>query len=217
MWYLVANELRMLKGYFLQILVFLALVTLLLGPSTALLGIYPIVIPFMAMTLPQLSFMQEERGKLFVFLRSLPIKPADIVGAKYIVAFLVVSFFLCLLLVSRFIFPDLHISLIQMAAVTVASTLLASVSYFLHFLVGAKSARVAQLVVVFAVWVPIVLLGQNPRAQAWLGGLDVGRLLLIADSTSGLLAAVVAGCLLMLVSFAASAVVFTCRDVGQIP
>jgi ABC-type transport system involved in multi-copper enzyme maturation permease subunit len=40
----------------------------------------------LSMTLPQMIFEQEERGNTFVFLRALPIRPSEIVAAKYLVS-----------------------------------------------------------------------------------------------------------------------------------
>lgn len=219
MWYLIGNELRMLRSYFLQIFAFIA-VAIVVFRSTApqvvitYFTVFPIV---MAMTLPQISFTQEERGKTFVFLRSLPVKPASIVGAKYSVSLVVIVFFLCLMTVGHYMFPDLGLTMAQASIVTILSALASSVSYFLHFMMGLKSAKIALLGSLFAVGAPAMLLSQNPRVQAWFGTAQAAQLFAIANSATGVLMAVLAACIILSISFTASAAIFTRRDVSQIP
>lgn len=218
MWYLVLNELKMLKSYFLQILGFLAVAILLFRTRAPQLVVtYFTVFPLvMAMTLPQMSFAQEERGKTFVFLRALPVRPWYIVAAKYSMSVLVLACFLILILFGVYYMPELELSLAQASTITLLSAFAGSFSFLLHFLLGLKSAKVGLLVSVFAIGGPAMLLSQNPSVQTWISGPGALGLLRFANSLPGLLASIFGACMVLLISFALSAATFTRRDISQL-
>ena len=219
MWILVINELKMLRAYLMQIFGFILLVMVVFLRSspqfvTSYFTIFPII---MAMTLPQISFTQEERNKTFVFLRSLPLRPQHIVAAKYIVSFLITTMFWALILIATNILPTLNLSYALAAFVIVVASLAAGVSYFQHFMLGLKSAKVVLLITFLAISAPLMLLSQNPSVQAWFASDSGARSYAMANTILGSLAGLAVGAVLMLISYQMSATLFSRRDVSQLP
>jgi len=178
--------------------------------------VYPVVA---AMTLPQIVFGQEERGNTFVFLRALPIRPNEIVAAKYVVSALVTFAFVALLALLGPL-GSLGGATLRAAVstVTLASFVLAAVSYFLHFWLGAKSARVALLLLTFAAAIPMMLLVKMGSGGA---AADISarfsRIVSLAGSPAGVGLAFALGLAIFFLSYAASSLLFTRRDLSQLP
>ncbi len=220
---LVSKEFVQMRSYLLQIVGFLALALVALGraqPDMALsfFNVFPVV---MAMTLPQLSFTHEERGNSFAFLRALPMRPWEIVAAKYLVSFLVtLCFGLLLLLAAKLTGTPRSATLMaDLTVVLLISFLVAAASYFLHFWLGLKAARVALLVLVGAVAVVFMLVVvPHPSTVTALLSSPAGvKLTALATSPLGPVLSVVLGAMLLFASFAASARVFAARDLSRLP
>lgn len=219
MWILVVNELRSLRNYLLQMVGFITLATLVFIRSepqfvTSYFTIFPII---MAMMLPQISFTQEERANTFVFLRSLPLKPRDIVAAKYIVSGIVTLLFLSFIYVGRVALPSLNLTYSIATVVVIASCLLAGISYFQHFALGLKSAKTALLITFLAISGLITVVSQNATVQTWLTSNPAKQAFSVIDSMAGNIAALLIGACIMYVSYRLSAALFTKRDVSQLP
>ena len=217
---LVYKEFVQLRTYLLQIVGFMALAVIIFGktsPSFAMSYIYvlPVVL---SMTLPQIIFGQEERGNTFVFLRALPIRPSEIVAAKYLVSVAVTAAFLGIIGLASVagILPAEGV-IPAVAVVGFVSLILAGLSFFLHFWLGPKSAKVALILVTFTLAIPIMLASRDPGVfeaklvarYAWVQPL--------AASPLGACLAVGAGLLVFAVSYAGSAWIFTKRDLSRLP
>ncbi len=149
---LVSKEFVQMRSQLLQTVGFLALALVVFSRTSpdmvlTFFNVFPVV---MAMTLPQLSFMHEERGHTFCFLRALPMRPWEIVAAKYLATFVVmVGFGILLLLVGTLVIAVRPTVLMaHLTVILLLSLLLAAISYFFHFWLGLKAARVALLVLV---------------------------------------------------------------------
>lgn len=219
MWILALNELKMLRAYLVQLFGFILLVMVVFLRSspqfvTSYFTIFPII---MALTLPQVSFTQEERNKTFIFLRSLPLKPRDIVAAKYLVSFLITAVFWIFILMSSITFSAIQLSYAVATFVVVAASLSAAVSYFQHFLLGLKTAKVALMITFLAITVPLMLLSQNHSVQAWFTSESGTRTYAMANTPLGSLVGLTVGAVLMFGSYHLSATVFTRRDISRLP
>lgn len=217
---LVYKEFVQLRNYILQVVGFMALAIVLFGkisPSFAMSYLYvlPVV---MSMTLPQMIFGQEERGNTFVFLRALPIRPGEIVAAKYLVSVIVTVAFLGVIGLSGALgVIPVESVLAALFTVSLASFFLSGLSFLLHFWLGVKSARVALILTTFSLAVPVMLLARRQGDAAevlsgWVAGLEP-----IATSVPGVLLAAAVGLLLLAASFAGSAWIFTRRDLSRLP
>ena len=221
MWNLVYKEIVQLRSYLIQTLGFLAVAILLFGRlSPVLMMSYLYVFPVvMAMTLAQLAFTQEERGNTFAFLRSLPIRPREIVGAKYVVSVLVTLAFVVVLAVAGPAGAASGTALLAaISTVTLVSFLLAAVSYFLHFWLGVKSARVALILLSFVAAIPMMLvLRSGPRGVSAFFAERLSGLTSLAGSPGGVALAFLLGLAVLFVSYAASAKLFASRDLCPLP
>lgn len=219
MWVLVQNEVKMLRNNLLQIFGVVIVAVIVFARTapqfvSAYFTVFPVV---MGMTLPQMSFSQEERGRTFVFLRSLPVRPREIVAAKYFVSFLVTIVFWIMILVAMVALPDLKLTYSLASFVVAVSAILSAISYFQHFALGIKSAKIAMLTTFFAISAPVMLLGKNPKVQAWLISRTVQQFYFWADTFTGNIFALMLGAIIMLISFWFSADLFTRRDVSRLP
>lgn len=220
MWILVYKEFVQVRSYLLQILGFLAVAVLFLGRlSPAFIMSYLTVFPVvLSMTLPQMVFGQEERGNTFVFLRSLPIRPRDIVAAKYLMSVVVIVAFVAILALAgpTGALPKEDV-MIAIATVTLVSFILAGLSYFLHFWLGVKSARVALLLVTFAAGIPVLLVFQSKEGMAAFIASKLAGLEPLATSPTGVALAFAIGLAALFISYAGSAWLFTKRDLSRLP
>lgn len=219
MWVLVQNEFKMLRSSLLQIYgIVIASVVVFSRFAPQLVSSYFIVFPVvMGVTLPQMSFTLEERAKTFILLRSLPVRPRDIVAAKYLVAYLVTALFWVMTLITRAALPTLGFTYGMAAYVLLISAVLSGISYYQHFALGVKSAKTALLVTFFVIGAPVAALSQNPAVQAWLSSPAVQQLTFWADTIAGNLATLLLGAVAMLISYWFSASLFTRRDVSRLP
>ncbi len=222
MWNLVYKEFMQIRTYLLQIFGFLALAVIIFGRTTpavmmSYLYVYPVVV---GMTLPQIVFGQEERGNTFTFLRALPIRPREIVAAKYLVSVAVTLGFTVLLAALGPLGSVTGAALmVALSAVTLISFALASVSYFLHFWLGVKSARTALLLVTFAAAIPVMLFFRGGSA-AGISASFAAKLSSIgplAGSPTGVALALGLGLGVLYVSYSASAWLFAKRDLSRLP
>lgn len=222
MWSLVYKEFVQIRTYLLQIFGFLTLAVIIFGRATpAIMMSYLYVYPIVAgMTLPQIVFGVEERGNTFTFLRALPIRPREIVAAKYLVTVGVTLVFALLLAVLG---PMGSVSgtalMAALSAVILISFALAAVSYFLHFWLGVKSARVALLFVTFAAAIPVMFLfrGRSTGGTSAYLTMKLSEIGPLAGSPAGVAMASGLGLGILYISYLASAWLFTKRDLSRLP
>lgn len=220
MWVLVYKEFIQVRSYLLKIVVFMVAALALLGKvSPAFITSYLTVMPVvLSMVLPQMVFGQEERGNTFVFLRSLPMRPRDIVAAKYLMSVLVnVAFIAIIALAGPMGALPMEGVWAAMTTVTLASFVLAGLSYFLHFWLGAKTAELALLGVTFAAAIPVMLVLQAKGGTAASVSALLNRLEPLATSPAGVGLAFLIGLAALAVSYAASSWLFTKRDLSKLP
>lgn len=217
---LVYKEFTQVRSYLFRILAFMAAALLLLGrvsPAfiTSYLTVFPVVL---SMTLPQMAFTLEERGNTFVFLRSLPIRPRDIVAAKYLISVIVNTAFVALIALAG---PTGALPMkgvmAAMTTVALATFVLAGLSYFLHFLLGTKSAEIALLGVSFAAILPVALIMQAKGNASQTVSAMLARLEPLATSPAGVGLAFAIGLAVLFVSYLASSWLFTRRDLSRLP
>ncbi len=220
MFNLVYKEFVQIRQYLLQIVGFLALAIVIFGrssPSFAMTYIYVMPVVF-AMNLPQIVFGQEERGNTFVFLRALPIRPAGIVAAKYLVSVLLTVAFLAVIgLAAVAGLVPTEMALVAVSAVGLISFALSGVSFFLHFWLGQKSARVALILVTFALAAPVMLVAGKMSSLGATFTDGFARLTALASTPAGVCLATAVGLALLGASYAASAWIFTRRDLSRMP
>jgi len=220
MWNLVYKDIVQLRSQLLQMIGFVVLFMIAFGrssPDFAMIYVYvaPVVL---AVSLPQMSFGLEERGNTFAFLRALPIRPSEIVLAKYLVSVGVTLVFLGLIgLAGAAGMIPASSALLAGSVVALASFGLAGLSYFLHFLLGLKSARVALILVNFAWAIPIMLLIKLPGGPGAFVARYLPWLQRLAASWGGVGLASGLGLAVLGVSGAASAWLFTKRDLSRLP
>lgn len=96
MWSLVRKEFAYLRKFLLQMaFIFLAIIVIFGQRDPNMAAVYFRILPIvMSMTIPQAIFAYEERGNTFIFLRSLPLRPGQIVAVKYVFSVLLVAFFI---------------------------------------------------------------------------------------------------------------------------
>ena len=217
---LVYKEFVQIRLYLLEIAGFMALAVVIFGranPEFAMsyMYVFPVVL---SMTLPQIVFGQEERGNTFAFLRSLPIRPSEIVAAKYIVSAAVTVVFLALIALAGglgFLPPKGVFAAIS--AVGFTSFTLEGISYFMHFWLGQKHARVGLLLVTFSLAIPVMLLSRGGGSTVAILAAKLGWLESIVTSPAGAFGALAAGLGLLTLSFMASAWLFAKRDLSRLP
>lgn len=222
MWSLARKEVIQLRSHLIQIFLALTAVILIVGNNSpqfafGYLNVFPVV---MAMTLPQVIFTYEERSNTFVYLRSLPVRPRQIVAAKYVVSALVLLGLLALDLGFGYFVLTLDRTLLATLALTVlAAGFLLGLSLYTHFRCGLNAARIVLLVVLFAVGLPGLLIAKQMEDPQSLTGL-LASLQSARDfvgTGAGLLLALVAASFLLWLSYLASVRIFTRRDVSQLP
>lgn len=217
---LVQKEFSQLRSTIFQVLTLMVASALILSRVAeemmmSMMVALPVVL---SMTLPQTIFEQEERGNTFVFLRSLPIRPSQIVAAKYVVS-------ATMTIVS--------VAIIGLAGITGAlskEAVLASVfgvglvcfamsalSLFLHFWLGARSAKIALIVTTFALAVPLMLAVKSKAGIESIFAGIVGRVQSLATSVTGIPVSLAIGLVFLGISYAASATIFSRRDLSRLP
>lgn len=217
---LVLNEIYLLRKYLLQIGGVLIAACILFFQMPHFLNSYFTIFPiiFVSVSLPQLSFTLEERGNTIAFLRSLPLSPRAIVGAKYLVAFTVnICFWLLLVFLSSAV-PEIGISRVTISVVVLLASLLSAISYYAHFLLGVSAAKNASLVFIFATGAPLMLLDRNPDLlRAILESAAVRNFQSISGSLVGPVLALGVGAVILFISAQLASRVFTARDINQLP
>lgn len=176
----------------------------------------PIVL---SMIVPQMVFEQEERWNTFAFLRSLPIPPGAIVAAKYLVSATVTMAFLATIAVAGAmgILPQRGL-MMTVSIVGLISLVLGGVSLFLHFWLGLKSAKIALVLLVFALLV--LPIGLGSREAGGIGAMLKSRFAwfeALAQTPLGVCVALAIGLLAFGASYLASAALFSKRDLGRMP
>ncbi len=217
---LMHKEFVQIRQYILQIAGFLVLAMLFFGKlNPALVASYLSVIPVtVAMTMPQILFGQEERSNTFVFLRTLPIRPKDIVAAKYLTGASIIVGFTALVVVAAAIgLAGDAVGSQIVAIVAFASFALSGLSFFLHFWLGLKSARVALLIAIFVLGTPIMMMEKGTGALGSALSALWTRAAPVIATPAGAGALPVAGLALLYLSYVASAAIFTRRDLSRLP
>ncbi|QUL99128.1 MAG: ABC-2 transporter permease [Candidatus Fermentithermobacillus carboniphilus] len=221
MWSLVYKEFFLLRTYLLQIFGFPLVVSLMVGKKTptiveAYFFAFPVVT---AMTLPQIMFSQEERSNTLTFLRSLPIRPWEIVGAKYIVSSLTSLFLVGSLgLIRKMLDANAEDTFLAYSVVLSLSLVLAAISHLFHFWLGLKSARVASLIVTFIVMVPVIMVGSMPGVtQSIVSNPLAQNAATFLSTPQGLVFSLIMGMTLMFASFLTSSAIFSHRDLTRLP
>lgn len=219
MWNLVYKDIVQLRLQLLQMVALVVLMMIAFGrtsPDFAMIYVYvaPVVL---AMSLPQMSFGLEERGNTFGFLRALPIQPSEIVAAKYLLSVSVTLFFLALIgLAAVAGIISASSAFLATSVVALASFVLAGLSYFLHFWLGLKSARMALVLLTFAWLIPVMLVAKLPGGPAAVEQ-KLAWLKPLATSWAGVGLAGGLGLAVLAVSGLASAWLFTKRDLSRLP
>jgi hypothetical protein len=95
---------------------------------------------------------------------------------------------------------------------------LSALSLFLHFWLGTKAAKVALIVTTFGLSIPVMLAakGQGGVGGSALGGF-IGRVEPLATSYAGILVSLAVGLVVLGISLAGSATIFTGRDLSRLP
>lgn len=219
---LVYKEFVQMKIYLLQMFGFLIAASLIMGriePSMArgYLAVFPVIA---AMTVPQMSFALEERGNTFAFLRALPIWPWEIVGAKYIVSFLVTLAFEGLLWIFGILYMPMvggMSSVLTISLTTFIALLLASISLLLHFWLGLKGAKTMLLILVLILGTPAMLIMKAGRdVPGLIPAESLKALVEFGSSAEGIIVSLLVGLILMAASFSLSAHIFSRRDLSMI-
>lgn len=216
---LVQKEFVQLRRQLLQYLAVITVAILVFGrfePSVgmAYITIFPLVL---ATTLPQASFMYEERENTFAFLRTLPIPPGQIVGSKYVFSALITVLLELLIILGSLFYPEVaEYGLWAMVSITtLIAMFLSSLSLLLHFTLGLKSARTALLVVIMLIALPFgALQASNVDGAGLIGGWATDVLVLL-NSLAGVLVAAGVSAVLMLASWYASTQIFSRRDLSK--
>lgn len=218
MWALIYKEFVQLRNYLLQLGLVIVVAIALFGNSLEgfilpYLGIMPVV---MALTLPQMLFGMEERGNTLVFLRSLPVRPRQIVAGKFVVSSLVVGALLLFQLGYASFVGKLGAALSNAGPNLIAAAFLLGISMFLHFRLGSNSAKIALLVSLMA----FALLGmaamQNKQLLSTVTTF-VQQLVSLFSPWMGAVIGLAIALVILLLFYTASASVFTRQDVSRMP
>lgn len=216
---LVYKELVQLRSHLVQSFGILAAILLLFGKlSPTMMISYCYVFPLVnAMTIPQLSFTHEERGNTFVFLRSLPIRPGEIVGSKYLLSVLTTALFASAIFVAGPLTSMPSSKILTLVSVIMSfSLVIAGVSLFMHFWLGLKSARTALIVLTLVAAIPGMLVMKSAETTGAVME-QIGGIIEFTQTPAGVLSATALGLLAMAVSWALSTRIFVKRDIGQMP
>lgn len=216
---LVQKEFVLLRKQLLQIAVIVILIGFVgridPGMGFAYLAVFPVVF---AMSIPQLSFSTEERANTLAFLKTLPIPPGVVVGSKYV--FTAATVLLLELFIVFFGLVMLRFSVENARAVVsvtmLLTCLLSSLSLFVHYWLGIKSAKTVLQVGRFTIVIIAITLGMNEGAlfmslQEWAASVAS-----LAASPAGPFAASTIGALLLLVSWYGATRIFATRDVTKL-
>lgn len=175
----------------------------------------------LAMTLPQTIFDQEERGNTYVFLRALPIRPCEIVAAKYavsVIATLASMAMIGLAWSSGSLSREATFAFAT--GIGLLSFVLSALSLFFHFWLGTKSAKTALMITTACgMIVPLIFVlgarGKGGMEAAF--GKFASRIVPLATSSLGPLLSLATGLAIMGASLAASVSIFTRRDLSRLP
>lgn len=220
MWALVLKDFMYHRKFLLQIAFIFAAIVVFFGKvNPDMVAVYFRVLPIVMGMTPQTIFAYEERGNTFVFMRSLPLRPSQIVAAKYVFSILMVAGMglLSLGMISLFAAEqspfDLHLVILMSAA-------LMALSLYLHFKLGVNSAKTALLILLLGSGIAIGGIVTWPQGRQLLSSIFPAELpttLYQFASTyqSLLLTTILAACLLF-ISYMASTSIFSRRDITQL-
>ncbi len=217
---LMHKELVQLRSQLLQVFGLLLAASVFLGKRVSpFVDSLSLSLPaVLSMTMPQMMFDQEERGNTFIFLRSLPVRPLEIVAAKYAVSGSTNLAAVILVGISQvWLGSGLEQVTVWMAGLVLVTFLLSALSLFLHFWLGTRAAKIALIVVAFGLSGSFLAFAQS---GAGLGGAMerfVVSISPLAASAKGVALALLVGVVVLGVSLVASTAIFTRRDLSRIP
>ncbi len=156
------------------------------------------------------------RVREFGLLRSLPVRPRQIVAGKYITSVIVVTALMLFVLGYALTIGKLDQALARTGPSLIVASLLLGYSLYLHFRFGTNSAKVVLLISLMA----LSLLGMSVmQNQAWIATkIDssvVQTLVAEFDSAAGALTGLAIAIPILWLSFVASAQVFTKQDISR--
>lgn len=222
MWALVLKDFMYHRKFLLQIgFIFAAIIVLFGQGNPDMVAVYFRILPIvMGMTLPQTIFSYEERGNTFVFLRSLPVRPNQIVAAKYVFSLLLVAGIGLLSLGLSSMYAT-ESSPFDPHLVIFMSSALMALSLYLHFRLGVNSAKMALLTLLLGSGVIIGGIVSWPQARQLLDSFLPAELPTalsqFASTHLSLLITVALAASILFISYLASTGIFSRRDVTQLP
>lgn len=215
---LIEKEFVVARKQLTHIFGFLIAAVLILGRTRASMAYaYLTVLPVItAAILPQLSFAAEERFNTFAFLRTLPLSPRAVVGAKYaFVALVLVALELVMVGFVGLYIPTMVPMLPQALSTTVfIASVLSSLSLLLHFWLGVKSAKSVLMLVALVLVLPVGLSGDGGAGTAFAAVVEEWSA--FSSTTGGVVTSIVFGALLMLGSWSLSSRIFARRDLSRL-
>lgn len=217
---LIYKEFVQLRHYLLQVSAAIILSVVLFGNSlegfiSSYLSIMPLV---MALTFPQFLFGMEDKGNTLVFLRSLPVRPRQIVAAKYIVSVMIVLGLTLFGLGYAATVGGLESALVRVGPNLVIAAFLLAISLYLHFRLGTNSAKIALLVSLMLLTLLGLAVMQNRQILSKAGALPIVQWVLATlDSWQGVILGLVVGAGILMLSYMASSHAFSRQDVSRIP
>lgn len=220
MWALIYKEFVQMRNYLLQVGLAIVVVVILFGQSLEgfilpYLGILPLV---MAMTLPQMLFSLEERGNTLVYLRSLPVRPRQIVAGKFIVSLLIVLGLMLIQLGYAATMGQLSSALSGLGQNLIIAALLLGLSLYLHFRLGTNKAKVALLISLMVLAVLGMALMQNPQIATWFASSNsVAAVTDLLSTPLGTVLGLTLALAIQLLFYGLSAAAFSRQDVSRIP
>lgn len=217
MWALIYKEFVQMRNYLLQVGLAIVVVVILFGQSLEgfilpYLGVLPLV---MAMTLPQMLFGLEDRGNTLVYLRSLPVRPQQIVAGKFVVSLLIVGGLMLIQMAYALVLGRLSAVLPNTGLNLVIAALLLGLSLWLHFRLGTNRAKVALLISLMVLAVVGMALMQNPQVAGWFS--TVTSFAGLLATVPGTLLCLGAAAAILLLFYGLSAAAFSRQDVSRIP
>lgn len=217
---LIYKEFVQMRNYLLQVGLVIIIAIVLFGQSLEgfilpYLGILPLV---MAMTLPQMLFGLEERGGTLVYLRSLPVRPRQIVASKFIVSLLIVLGLMLIQLGYAVAVGQLDSALSGIGTNLVVAAFLLGLSLYVHFRLGTNRAKIALLVSLTALALVGMALMQNPRVANWFTSSDlVLKITSMFGQAQGALLGLGIAAIVLSMFYGVSAKVFSRQDASRMP
>ncbi len=220
MWALIYKEFVQMRNYLLQVGLVIIIAIILFGQSLEgfilpYLGVLPLV---MAMTLPQMVFSLEERGNTLVYLRSLPVRPQQIVASKFVVSLLIVLGLMVIQLGYAITVGRVASVLGSLGLNLIIAALLLGLSLYLHFRLGTNKAKVALLISLMVLTVSGMALMQSPQIANWFASSHaVAAVTELLSTPQGSILGLGIATAILLLFYGLSAAVFSRQDVSRIP